>query len=322
MRRATEIDPTYAPSFWRLGLWLLDLESARGGGARVQPRDRDRSLRIGPAGLASLASTFSATRTPGRRGCSNSSRRPARPTATSCSFSALPYRRLGRADEAASALAVGAKGEPQWSDPWTDEMAGFRRGYAALLKDATSYVIAGQFDQATRILEQLRRDETRRHRADGASWPGVRRRGPRRRRGLAARAGGCEATRSLRGVRGSGDGLHASEPAVEGARRRRSRGLAQPVVRARIRDAGAGAVAKRRSAWRRAAFDTSVRLDPRNAGRWCGWGWSRPISIAPKDAHDRIRTRHAGRSDQRRCLDRYRQCRAARCATSMRHPRR
>jgi tetratricopeptide (TPR) repeat protein len=69
------------------------------------------------------------------------------------------YQRLGRADEAASAMAVGARGEAQWSDPWTDEMLAFRRGYAALLRDATAYVVAGQFPAAIRILEQLRRDK-------------------------------------------------------------------------------------------------------------------------------------------------------------------
>src|SRR4029077_3614900 len=69
------------------------------------------------------------------------------------------YRRLGRADEAASASGVGARGEAQWSDAWTDEMLAFRRGYAALLRDATSYVVAGQFPAAIRILEQLRREK-------------------------------------------------------------------------------------------------------------------------------------------------------------------
>ena len=69
------------------------------------------------------------------------------------------YRRLGRAEEAASALGVGATGEAQWSDPWTDEMLAFRRGYAALLRDSTAYVVAGQFPAAIRILEQLRRDK-------------------------------------------------------------------------------------------------------------------------------------------------------------------
>ena len=68
------------------------------------------------------------------------------------------YQRLGRHDRAASALQVGAKGEPQWTDPWTNEMLEFRRGYAALLKDATAYIVAGQFPHAIAILEQLRRD--------------------------------------------------------------------------------------------------------------------------------------------------------------------
>jgi cytochrome c-type biogenesis protein CcmH/NrfG len=38
-------------------------------------------------------------------------------------------------------------------------MAAFRRGYAALLKDATAYIVAGQFQPAIRILEQLRQQK-------------------------------------------------------------------------------------------------------------------------------------------------------------------
>src|SRR6185503_9938730 len=54
---------------------------------------------------------------------------------------------------------IGARGKAQWSDPWTTEMLAFRRGYAALLRDATAYVTVGQFPAAIRILEQLRGDK-------------------------------------------------------------------------------------------------------------------------------------------------------------------
>ena len=234
MRRATELNPAL-----RAGVLAARTVASR---SRISSRERSApstarprsSLPIGPAGLASRASTFSATRTRARRGCSNSSRRPARPTATSCSCSARPIRRLGRADEAASALAVGAKGEPQWSDPWTDEMAGFRRGYAALLKDATAYVDRRAVPiRRSRILEQLRRTKPddivlmahlgQVYVAAGRDDDGV----------ALLEQVVAKRTRSLRGVRRSGDGLHASESAVEGARRRRSGGVAQPVVRAR-----------------------------------------------------------------------------------------
>src|SRR5262249_35107601 len=72
---------------------------------------------------------------------------------------ATAYRRLGRGDEAAAASQVGAKGGGPWGDARTDEMLSFRRGYAARLKDATAYIVAGQFPQAIEILEQLRREK-------------------------------------------------------------------------------------------------------------------------------------------------------------------
>src|SRR5262249_61022190 len=38
-------------------------------------------------------------------------------------------------------------------------MLGFRRGYAALLKAATAYIVAGDLPRAIEILEQLRREK-------------------------------------------------------------------------------------------------------------------------------------------------------------------
>jgi tetratricopeptide (TPR) repeat protein len=156
MRRATELDPAFAPAFWRLGLWLLDLNQIEGAerafnrATEIQPADR--------AGWIGLARVYLQRNEDARAaGLLEQLAKAGAADAYILQLLGTALRRLGRADEAASALAVGAKGEPQWSDPWTDEMAGFRRGYAALLKDATAYVVAGQFEQATRILEQLRR---------------------------------------------------------------------------------------------------------------------------------------------------------------------
>src|SRR5262249_17751411 len=71
----------------------------------------------------------------------------------------MAYRKLGRGDEATSASQVGARSEPTWAGAWTDEMLSFRRGYAARLKDATAYIVAGQFPHAITILEQLRQEK-------------------------------------------------------------------------------------------------------------------------------------------------------------------
>jgi tetratricopeptide (TPR) repeat protein len=158
MRRAIVINPAYAPAQWRLGLWLLDqnqlegAERAFGRATEIDPADR--------AGWVGLARVY-LQRDETARAAGLLERLVASGPSEPYTMQLLgtAYRRLGRTDEAASALGVGARGEAQWSDPWTDEMLGFRRGYAALLRDATSYVVAGQFPAAIRILEQLRRDK-------------------------------------------------------------------------------------------------------------------------------------------------------------------
>ena len=158
MRRAIEINPAFAPAQWRLGLWLLDqnqLEAAERAFNRAT--EIDASDRAGWIGLARVyLQRGDTTRAAGlleRLVASG----PSEPYTMQLLGTA--YRRLGRADEAASALGIGARGEAQWSDPWTDEMLAFRRGYAALLRDATAYVTVGQFPTAIRILEQLRGDK-------------------------------------------------------------------------------------------------------------------------------------------------------------------
>jgi tetratricopeptide (TPR) repeat protein len=158
MRSAIERNPTYAPAQWRLGLWLLDqnqtqgAERAFGRATEIDPSDR--------AGWVGLARVY-LQRNETARAAGLLERLVASGAGEPYTLQLLgtAYRRLGRADEAASALGMGARGEAQWSDPWTDEMLAFRRGYAALLRDATGYVVAGQLPAAIRILEQLRREK-------------------------------------------------------------------------------------------------------------------------------------------------------------------
>ena len=158
MRRAAQLNPTYAPAYWRLGLWLLDqnqvegAERAFGRATEIDPSDR--------AGWVGLARVY-LQRNEAARAAGLLERLIASGAGEPYTLQLLgtAYRRLGRADEAASSLETGARGEAQWSDPWTDEMLAFRRGYAALLRDATSYIVAGQFPAAIRILEQLRREK-------------------------------------------------------------------------------------------------------------------------------------------------------------------
>ena len=158
MRRATDINPTYAPAFWRLGLWLLDQNQTEGA-----ERAFNRATELAPAdraGWTGLARVY-LQRDENARAAGLLERLAGASPADGYTLQLLgtAYRRLGRAEQAAAAAQVGAKGEPLWSDPWTEEMVAFRRGYAALLKDATAYIVAGRFPQAIAILEQLRQDK-------------------------------------------------------------------------------------------------------------------------------------------------------------------
>jgi tetratricopeptide (TPR) repeat protein len=158
MRRAIELSPAYAPASWRLGLWLLDQNQTEGAErAFDRATEIDSSDRAGWTGLARVY--LQRGETARAAGLLEHLVGSGAGEPYTLQLLGTAYRRLGRGDEAASALEVGARGEPQWTDPWTDEMRGFRRGYAALLKDATAYIVAGQFPPAIRILEQLRREK-------------------------------------------------------------------------------------------------------------------------------------------------------------------
>jgi cytochrome c-type biogenesis protein CcmH/NrfG len=155
VQRAIEVNPGYAPAYWRLGLWLLDDNQTEGAerafsrATEIDPEDR--------AGWIGLARVY-LQRDENERAAGLLERLVSAAPADGYALQLLgmAYRKLGRSDEAAAASQVGAKGEPQWSDPWTDEMLSYRRGYAARLKDATAYIVAGQFRQAIQILEELR----------------------------------------------------------------------------------------------------------------------------------------------------------------------
>ena len=114
MQRAIELNPTYAPAHWRLGLWLLDRDDTD-----AAERAFVRAREIEPHGRAGGAR-------PGARVSAADGEPAARPTFSSARWPTTPgdryamqllgtaYRRLGRADEAAFALAVGESGEPAW----------------------------------------------------------------------------------------------------------------------------------------------------------------------------------------------------------------
>jgi tetratricopeptide (TPR) repeat protein len=153
--RVVALQPGYGPAHWRLGLWLLDRSDARAAEAAFR-RATEIDARD-PGGWVGLALVHLSRRedyqavavlerllqdTPGDR--------------YALQLLGAAYRRVGRTDDAAFALAVGTRGEPVWRDPWSDEVGAYRRGFAAILKEATGLAMAGDFAGAIPRLEQLR----------------------------------------------------------------------------------------------------------------------------------------------------------------------
>jgi tetratricopeptide (TPR) repeat protein len=152
--RASELNPTYAPAYWRLGQWLLDRNDTSGAERAFGRAAELDSNGVAPA--AGLARVYLQRREE-PRAIEVLERTLAKNPGDRYALQLLgtAYRRVGRADEAELALAIGEAGEPAWADPWTDEMLQFRRGFAVRLKDATAYFLAGQTAPAIALLEQL-----------------------------------------------------------------------------------------------------------------------------------------------------------------------
>jgi tetratricopeptide (TPR) repeat protein len=158
VRRAIDRDPRYAPGHWRLGFWLLDRGDDAGAeqqfarAAEIDPQDR--------SAIAGLARIYLLRRQEARA-IDLLERTLAKYPGDAYLLQLLgtAYSRVGRSEEAAFALAIGAAGEPAWADPWTDEMLAFRRGFAVRLKDATAYFMAGQMERAIALLEQLQQEK-------------------------------------------------------------------------------------------------------------------------------------------------------------------
>lgn len=158
VRRAIELNPTYAPAHRRLGLWLLDRDDTDGAerafirAGEIDPGDVSSAVGLARVYLQRLRSQ-QAVDVLERALATNPGDRYA------MQLLGTAYRRLGRVDDAEYALEVGTTGEPAWPDPWTDEMLQYRRGFAVRLKDATQYFLDGQMAQAIALLQQLRQEK-------------------------------------------------------------------------------------------------------------------------------------------------------------------
>ena len=152
--RAIERSPDYVPARWRRGQLLFDRGDLAGAEAaftvavNLSPRDAASAIGLARVQIAKGRYQEAATglealleRTPTDR--------------YAYQVLATAYRALGREHDAADAVAAGASGEPQWDDPWLDEVGVYRRGFAAMLKEATALSIEGRFSEAIAVLERL-----------------------------------------------------------------------------------------------------------------------------------------------------------------------
>jgi tetratricopeptide (TPR) repeat protein len=152
--RVVELAPGYAPARWKQGLWWLDRgDTAKAKAAfeaAVKAAPADAAGHIGlalvhlsnrdDAQAAGALETLLATH-PGDR--------------YALQLLGTAYRRLGREQDARFALTVGSAGQPAWADPWSDEIIQYRRGFAAMLKEATQLGLERKFDEAIARLDQL-----------------------------------------------------------------------------------------------------------------------------------------------------------------------
>jgi tetratricopeptide (TPR) repeat protein len=156
LARTNDLAPEYAPAWARRGDWLLD----RGDVDAAEAAFR-RALTIDGGSL--WASVGIARVHLERREYQHAAelleqlleRHPGDGYALQLLGTA--YRRLGRVDEASVALTVGTRGDRALRDPWSEEIGQYRRGFATTLKAATAEAMAGQFDRALPLFEELRR---------------------------------------------------------------------------------------------------------------------------------------------------------------------
>lgn len=154
LERVIALAPDYVPARWRQGLWLLD----RGDAAKAQAAFQVavQAAPGDPAGHIGTALVHLSKREDAEAAAALEKLLAASPgDRYALQLLGTAYRRLGREDDARFALTVGSTGQPAWTDPWSDEISQYRRGFAAMLKEATQLGLERKFDQAITLLNQL-----------------------------------------------------------------------------------------------------------------------------------------------------------------------
>jgi tetratricopeptide (TPR) repeat protein len=154
LKTVTALAPGYAPAYWRTGLLLLDRGDT--AAAQVAFQSAVQAAPSDPAGHTGLALVHLSKGENTEAAASLEKLLATNPGERyALQLLGTAYRRLGREDDARFALTVGSAGQPAWTDPWSDEVSQYRRGFAAMLKEATQLGLERKFDQAIALLDRL-----------------------------------------------------------------------------------------------------------------------------------------------------------------------
>lgn len=159
--RVTELDPTYAPAHWRLGLWRLDqanLDLAKRHFRQALTVDAQESAAW--VGLAQVHLQYGENQAAVEVLSSFlGSAKDLRNVVYANRLLATAYQRLGRAEEAQAALRRGKDSEADWTDPWQRELLDYRPAFGARLLRANKAMERNRFDEALTLYRQLLREQ-------------------------------------------------------------------------------------------------------------------------------------------------------------------
>lgn len=157
MNRSIILDETHAPSHWRRGFWLLDVnrvdEAQESFRAAASLDAQDAAAQAGMARVSVMRGEFEAAATILQQLLR---RNPPPPNAAYVrQLLGMAYRQLGRLNGAQSALASANGAGVTWLDSWAAELQPFRVGYAATLELAASLIAAGRAPEAVKLLTDV-----------------------------------------------------------------------------------------------------------------------------------------------------------------------
>ena len=155
MSLAAQADASYAPSWWRLALWKLDLGDLDGASAALDHASElspdDPAVHFGMVRLQlARRSADEAIATLQRKGLLEG------PDAAYAYHLLAIARRLQGDLEGVEIAQASAEGRKlQFSDPWGREMRRWSTGYATMRLKAGRDVQAGRYAEAERVLEEV-----------------------------------------------------------------------------------------------------------------------------------------------------------------------